>query len=284
MEQLTDWITNPEKLATLLVDAGTAILKVLLIMIASWLIGGWAKNMVVRGLTRAKIDITLSKFFGNVAKWAILIFGIMAAMEVLRVQTTGMAAVLAGASLAIGLAFQGSLGNIAAGVMLLVFRPFRVGDVVNVAGVTGRVDEIELFTTTIDTFDNRRFVISNGSIFGNTIENITYHPQRRVDVPVGIEYSADIDKTREALLSATTRVKLAISDPPPAVILDSFGDSSVNWIVRVWTKTPDFWPCRQETIRAVKMSLDEAGIGIPFPQRDLHFAGPLEIITRKAES
>lgn len=282
-DRLTELFQNPERLLEVLLQAGLIVLQILAIMIIAWMAGGWAKRAVVRGLNRAKLDVTLAKFFGNVAKWAILVFGIMAALEVLNVQTTGLAAVIAGASLAIGLAFQGSLGNIAAGIMLLIFRPFRVGDVVKVADVTGKVDEIELFTTTLDTFDNRRFIIPNGEIFGNVIENITFHPTRRVDVPVGVDYSANIDATREALVAATGNVPLAIKDPAPIVFLDSFGDSSVNWVVRIWTNTPDFWNCKQELVRAIKMSLDEAGIGIPFPQRDVNFSGPLEIVTRKGE-
>jgi small conductance mechanosensitive channel len=157
--------------------------------------------------------------------------------------------------------------------MLLVFRPFKVGDVINAAGVTAKVNAIELFTTTLDTFDNRRIIVPNGKIYGDTIENITYHPQRRCDVNVGIEYSADLDKTREVLTKAAESLDaLNIKGEGRGfqVFLIDLGDSSVNWVVRFWTTGADFWSAKEQLTRAVKQHLDEAGIGIPFPQMDIH--------------
>jgi small conductance mechanosensitive channel len=188
---------------------------------------------------------------------------------------TGFAAVIGASALAVGLAFQGSLSNFAAGVMLLVFRPFKVGDVVNVAGQTGKIDEIGLFTTTMDTADNRRLILPNGSVFGAVIENISYHDTRRLDVAVGSEYPADLDRTREVLLRAARSLPTVLADPEPAAVLLELGDSSINWSVRVWVNAADYWPTRDALTRAVKLALDEAGIGIPFPQMDVHLDAPV---------
>ncbi|NOY29919.1 MAG: mechanosensitive ion channel [Planctomycetes bacterium] len=158
--------------------------------------------------------------------------------------------------------------------MLLIFRPYKIGDVVNIAGNLGKVFEIELFTTAIDTFDNRRFIIPNSEIFGAVIENITYHPVRRVDIEVGTDYSADIDKTRHALETAISTVSLRTSDPEPAVVLTGLGASSVDWSVRIWARGNDFGDAKQALIRAVKIELDRARIGIPYPQMDVHLDKP----------
>jgi small conductance mechanosensitive channel len=146
--------------------------------------------------------------------------------------------------------------------------------VINVAGQLGTVNEIELFTTTIDTFDNRRIIIPNSAIFGSVIENISHHPRRRADVDVGVDYSADIDRTREVLERAAASVEGVLEDPAPAVILLGLGASSVDWSVRVWANSDKFGAVKQATTRAVKMALDEAGIGIPFPQMDVHLDQP----------
>ncbi len=179
-----------------------------------------------------------------------------------------------GASFAIGMALQGTLGNFAAGVMLLVFRPFKVGDVVKAGGEIGSVVDIGLFTTEFKTPDNRKVVVPNGKIFGDTIENITHHPIRRVDVPVGTAYEADIDQTRAALEACISKIPDVLADPAPQVFLKELGGSSIDWVMRVWCDTPKYWDVYQATIRTAKMALDQAKIGIPYPQMDLHFDGP----------
>ena len=196
---------------------------------------------------------------------------IIACLQVFGVDTTSFAAVLGAASLAVGLACQGSLSNVAAGVMLMVFRPFKVGDFIKCNGESGVVQSIELFSTEIDTPDNRRIILPNGKVFGATIENVTFHDIRRVDVAVGTAYGADLDATRDVLLKAASGVEGLIDDPEkvPAVVLAELGDSSINWSVRVWAKTTDYWPTRDAVTRACKLALDEAGISIPFPQMDV---------------
>jgi small conductance mechanosensitive channel len=188
-------------------------------------------------MAKAQIDETLTRFVGHLVRWLVILLAVLACLGVFGVQTTSFAAVIGAAGLAVGLAFQGTLSNFAAGVMLLVFRPFSVGDVVNAAGVLGKVQAIELFTVAIDTFDNRRIIIPNSSVFGSTIENVSYHPIRRADVDVGTDYTADIDQTRELLLAAAKSVEGGLEDPAPDVFLAGLGASSVDWSVTGFATT-----------------------------------------------
>jgi len=263
-----DWssLLNKEVLMQYALSIGGA----LLLFLIAWMIAGWVSRIAGSGMRRAKIDETLTRFVEKLVGWLVLLLAVLACLSLFGVETTSFAAVLGAAGLAIGLAFQGTLANFAAGVMLLVFRPFSVGDVVTAGDVTGKVNSIDIATTTIDTFDNRRFILPNSTVFGSTIENITFHAQRRVDVDVGAAYDADIDKTREVLEEVTKKVDGVLEEPEPAVILLNLGASSVDWSVRVWANKDDFLAVKQATIRAVKYALDEAGIGIPFPQMDVH--------------
>ncbi|TWT88574.1 Small-conductance mechanosensitive channel [Pseudobythopirellula maris] len=250
---------------------GMRIALVLIILFFAMTVAGWASAAVRSSLTRLKFDPTLTKFLAKLARWGILGLAALSCLSYFGVETTSFAAVIGAAGLAIGLAFQGTLSSFAAGAMLLIFRPFKVGDVVNIAGQLGKVDEVELFTTAIDTFDNRRIILPNSEVFGQVIENITFHPLRRIDVEVGAAYDADIDATRAALTSAAAAVEGTVTNPEPAIVLVGLGASSVDWSVRVWGPTGDYLAIKQELIRSVKMSLDAAGIGIPFPQMDVHF-------------
>jgi small conductance mechanosensitive channel len=253
------------------------IVVAIVLIVIVLLLAGWARRLTVKGATKARVEITLAKFFGNLVKWAILVIGAVTVLQTLGVEATSFAAVLAAMGFAIGLALSGTLGNVAAGVMLLIFRPYRVGDVIKVNDITAKVDEIELFTTTFDTFDNRRIIMPNSQIFGNTIENISHHKTRRVDVAVGTAYEADIDTVRETLMAAAMAVEGRIEDPAPVVYLNELGDSSISWAVRVWVNAPDFWAVKDRLTRDVKYALHKAGIGIPFPQRDINFSGPIEV-------
>lgn len=253
---------------------------VIILVLAAFFISGWVGVLIRRSCEKARIDLTLSRFFGKLAKWTIMVLAILSILSYFGVQTTSFAAVIGASALAIGLAFQGTLANFAAGMMLLIFRPFKVGDAVEVAGETGKIYEIDLFNTIMDTFDNRRLILPNGSVFGSTIENITFHPTRRVDVNVGVSYAADIDKTRQTLLAAVKRVDNVHDEPEPVAYLLELGDSSVNWVVRVWTDTPAFWAVREKLTQAIKHELDAAGLEIPFPQMDVHLDGG---VTQKSE-
>jgi small conductance mechanosensitive channel len=266
-----DAITTAEIMGVLL-PIGQAIVLILLVL----LVAGWARRLVTSAATRAKVEITLAKFFGAIVKWAILLLGAITVLQTFGIQATSFAAVLAGLTVGIGLALSGTLGNVASGVMLLIFRPFKVGDVVSVAGVVGSVDEIGLFTTSVDTPDKRRIILPNNSIVGAIIENISHHDTRRVDVAVGVDYGASIDDTRKVLEKAAASIPQGLGDPAPAIVLLDLGDSAVNWAVRLWVNAGDYWPVKDALTRAVKVHLDEAGIGIPFPQMDVHLDGKVD--------
>lgn len=255
---------------SLLIDFALRLVGVAALLFVGFLIANWAGRVMTRSLQRSKLDLTLAKFFGRAARWGVLLLVALTALSLFGIQTSSFAVVLGAAGLAIGLAFQGTLSNFASGVMLLIFRPFKVGDAVAVAGVKGVIDEIQLFTTTLDTFDNRRFIIPNSSIFGSTIENMSHHDTRRVEVSVGTDYAADLGKTRSVLEEVARSVEGALETPESAVMLDSLGDSCINWSVRVWTRTSDFFAVRQALTRDIKNELDSAGVGIPYPQMDVH--------------
>lgn len=242
----------------------------LLAFFAMTLCASWAAR-IVRGICgKAKVEETLARFFSKMAKWAVLLIGTLIILGTFGVDTAGFSVILGAMGLAVGMALQGTLGNFASGVMLLIFRPFKVGDVVSAAGVVGKVFEIELFTTVLDTPDNRRIIVPNGAIFGGTIENISHHSTRRCDVAVGTDYGADLDATRAVLDKAAASVAERIEDPGHQIVLASLGDSCIDWKIRVWCNSADYWGCMEATTRAVKMALDEAGIGIPYPQMDVH--------------
>ena len=243
---------------------------VAMLLVFAWTVSSWISSGVRSALTRIRFDETLTKFLARLLRWLIMLLALLMCLSYFGVETTSFAAVIGAAGLAIGLAFQGTLSNFAAGSMLLIFRPFKVGDVVNIADKVGVVNEIAIFTAEIDTFDGRRIVIPNSMIFGDVIENITYHPKRRVDVEVGTSYAADIDQTRNILENAIASVNLVQEDPEPEVILMGLGASSVDWSVLGWARRDDFLTVKQALIRAVKNELDQAGIEIPFPQMDVH--------------
>lgn len=259
---------NPE-LLQLLTSYLTKIVGAVVALFFAFVVAGWARKVVNAACERGKVDMTLTKFFGNAARYAVLTIAIVAILGIFGIETTSFAAVIGAAGLAIGLAFQGSLSNLASGVMLLMFRPFKVGDFVKAAGTAGTVDEIELFTTRLVTPDKRLIIVPNSSVFGSTIENVSYFPTRRVDVDVGTDYGADLDETRKILEAAAKSVK-HLDDPAIQIFLDSLGDSSIAWKVRVWVESADYWAVRENLTRAIKVELDKAGIGIPFPQMDVH--------------
>ena len=252
-------------------------------MAIALLVGGAVLAKVVSGFVcgaarKARIEETLVRFAGKLVFYAVFLLAVLTAMSYVGIPMTSFAAMIAAAGFAIGLALSGTLQNFAAGVMLLVFRPFKVGDVVAAAGLTAKVHAIELFTTTFDTFDNRRILVPNGEIYGSKIENVTFHAERRVEVLVGVSYDADLDRTREVLDAAADSIadrRIDGEGRGHQVFLDGLGDSAVSWKVRFWAAKADFWPVHEALTRAVKVHLDEAGLSIPFPQLDVHVARTL---------
>lgn len=261
---------DANKYLDLLIEYGPKVVGVLIALFAAWVIAGWLERAVRKALEKRNFDDTLTRFFAKLTRYLILVGVVLGCLGVFGIQTASFAAVLAAAGFAIGLAFQGTLGNFSAGVMLLVFRPFKVGDFVEVNGETGTCEHIDLFTCEFRTLDNKKLIIPNGAVFGNTITNYTGYDTRRVDIDIGAEYSADVDATRAALEKAAANIPGMLKDPAPQVFLKSLGASSVDWQVRIWCKTEDFWNVWQATTQASKAALDAAGIGIPFPQQDVH--------------
>lgn len=244
---------------------GMRALFVIVLMVLAWTISTWFSEMVRKGLTRVKFDQTLTLFISRLVRWGILLLTALTCLSSCGIETTSFAAVIGAAGLAVGLAFQGTLSNFAAGAMLLVFRPYKVGDTIVSGSHQGTVAEIALFTTEIDTADGRRIIIPNSSMNNSVIENTSYNRIRRTDVPVAVAYDADIDATRRALERALISMPQALREPAPAVVLVGLTDSAVNWTVQAWALQKDLGQMRQALIRAVKMELDQAGIGMPRP-------------------
>ena len=249
---------------------GMKILGALVGLFVAWIVAGSVGRMTRRAAERRNLDATLSRFFASMVRNLVLVAAVIAILGVFGIETSSFAAIIGAAGLAVGLAFQGTLGNFASGVMLLVFRPFKIGDAVEGGGVFGVVEEIELFTTTIKTLDNQKVIVPNGKIAGDTIKNVGAYDTRRVDIDVGCDYGASVDDCRKALEESLSLVEKKLDDPAPQIFLASLGASSVDWQVRVWCKTEDYWDVYQSTIRAIHMKLGERGIGIPFPQMDVH--------------
>jgi small conductance mechanosensitive channel len=237
------------------------VLGVLVVLSVGWMLAGWARRLALRALERAELDATLSKFFSKMARWAVIVLTGLTCLGIFGIQTTSFAAVIAAAGLAIGLAFQGTLSNFAAGVMLLIFRPFKVGDMVQVAGKIGRVDELDLFTIVLDTPDHRRIILPNSAVFGQTIENITYHQQRRVEISFTVPRAADIDQTRQILSRAVEAVPNRVKEQPAEVLIIDLDATTVKWQARVWGATEEVPAVNEALIRAVKNALDEEAAG-----------------------
>ena len=260
------WLTVQD-LAT---DWGLKVLAALAIFI----IGRWVAMAIRRGvrrmMERSAVDPMIVSFVGSIVYIALLAFVVIAALGQLGIQTTSFIAILGAAGLAVGLALQGSLANFAAGFLMIIFRPFKVGDFIEGAGVAGIVKDMQIFTTTLKTGDNKIIIIPNAKISGDNITNYSAEENRRVDMTVGVAYDADLSKVRDVLNDIISKDERIQSDPPPQVAVAELADSSVNFIVRVWTKSGDYWGVKFDATETIKNRFDEAGIGIPFPQRDIH--------------
>lgn len=244
------------------------------IAIVILLLGRWlsrlGRKLATQGMERIGADALVVRFVGSIVGILILIAAILAAINQLGIQTTSLLAILGAAGLAVGLALQGSLSNFAAGVLLLSLRPYRMGDYIEGAGVAGTVDELQLFTTVLNTPDNRRIIVPNSQMMNGTIVNYSAHPTRRVDLTVGVSYDADSDAVRQVLTQLIESDERILTDPEPFVRMSAHGESAVNWTVRVWVKAENFWPVHWDLVENSKHRLDQAGISIPYPQRDVH--------------
>jgi small conductance mechanosensitive channel len=248
------------------INIGMAIIIFVLGRMVVSLVVSVSKKM----LGRANMDPMLISFLSSILRWLLLLFVIIAALGQLGIETTSLVALLGAAGLAIGLSLQGSLQNFAAGVMLIVFRPFKNGDFVEVGGVTGIVEQIGIFTTTMRTGDNKEVIVPNGQIYGSAITNYSARPTRRVDMVFGISYDADIRQAKEILEKILAEDERILEDPAPVVALGELADSSVNFVTRPWVNSADYWAVLWDTNEKVKLAFDAAGIGIPYPQMDVH--------------
>lgn len=245
----------------------------LLIALAVFVIGKMVVRAIVRTvnkLTKDRIDDSLRKFLTSVLSGLLTAVVIIAALERLGVKTTAAVAILGAAGLAIGFALQGSLGNFASGVMLILFKPYKIGDLVKLVGQVGVVEVIEVFNTIIVTPDNRTLIIPNGQVAGSAIENLSKKGVLRVDLVFGIGYGDDIKKAKEIMQRVVSEDKRVKSDPAPQVAVSELADSSVNFVVRPWCDVADYWDVRFDTLENIKLAFDKEGISIPFPQRDVH--------------
>lgn len=266
---LPDWL-DQDQLYALLTEGSLQILAAIVVFLLGLLAARLVTGGLRRALNRARLDTTLVTFLCNIAYALLLIVVIIAALSQMGVQTTSALALLGAMGLAVGLALQGSLGNFAAGVMIIGFRPLRVGDFVECAGVSGTVEHVGIFYTRLRTVDNQAITVSNSQVLGDKIVNYTAHDTRRFNEIVGISYVDDIDKAKAAIRSVLEKEDRLLDDPPPHILVWGLGDSSVNLAVRCWTHTNIFWDVRSDLLQNIKTGLEAAGVTIPFPQRDVH--------------
>ncbi|WP_026185992.1 mechanosensitive ion channel family protein [Thioalkalivibrio thiocyanodenitrificans] len=238
------------------------------------LIGLWVVKLVVRIsdrlMQRTGMDPMLTRFLASILRALLSLVVVIAALDQLGVHTTSLIAVLGAAGLAIGLALQGSLGNLASGVMIILFKPFKVGDFIEAAGTAGVVEQIRIFQTVLRTPDNREITVPNGKISDGIIVNVTARDTRRVDLVFGIGYGDDLARARDLILEIVEADERILKDPAPAVVLADLADSSVNIAVRPWVSSGDFWAVRADLLEGIKAAFDRNGINIPYPQRDVH--------------
>ena len=258
-----------------LIDMAIPIGINILVAIAIFIVGKWLArkitNIIVSLLNRVKgMDETLVRFLENIIYYILMMVVVLTALSKVGVETTSFFAILGAAGLAIGLALKDSLGNFASGVMLIMFKPFKLGDFVTVAGVSGTVKELSIFSTVVITGDNQKMIVPNGAITSGTIVNVNANPTRRVDLLVGIGYDDDIKKAKDVLTNILEGDDRIIQNKGLTVAVSELADSSVNFVVRAWVNTPDYWAVKFDLTEQVKLRFDKEGISIPYPQQDVH--------------
>ena len=260
MEKAVEWVSS----------SGISAITALAIFVIGIWVAKILRGTLRRVMTKREVEPTLVKFGTNILYAILVVFVITAALNNLGIQTTSIIAVLGAAGLAVGLALQSSLSNFAAGVMILIFHPFRVGDFIEGAGVMGTVEELGIFSTHMKTPDNKSIFVPNGSLAGNNLINYTMNEMRRMDLVVGVGYGEDVRTVREVLLGIIEEESRFLKDPAPKVAVLELADSSVNFAFRPWIKTDEYWDAYFDVMEKIKIRLDEKGIEIPFPQRDVH--------------
>jgi small conductance mechanosensitive channel len=252
-------------------------------------IGSWVakrvRNALRTNLGRSRLDPTLVPFAAGLVYWGLMVFVAIAVLTIFGIPTTSFIAVLGAASFALGLAMQGTLSNFSAGVMLLLFRPFSVGNWIEVgSGTAGTVREIGLFSTTLFTGDNVKVIVPNSQVFGQSLKNFSANPTRRIDLIMGVSYDDDLQVAHDTILRVITADERVLDDPAPVVAVHELGDSSVDFVVRPWCATGDYWKLRWHLLRRLKEELEAAGCSIPYPQRDVHLFGTAAATTAEAHA
>jgi len=261
----------PDNIVEILSGYAMSIIMALLVFLVGKWVAKRVTSLMVKVLRKVNgMDETLVKFLENIVYYILMIVVILAALSELGIETTSFMAILGAAGLAIGLALQGSLGNFASGVMIILFKPFKVGDVINAAGVTGSVQEVSIFNTVMITPDNQKIIVPNSAITGGSITNINANDTRRVDLVVGIGYDDDIKKAKEILNSLVESDERVLKEKGITVAVSELADSSVNFVVRAWVNTPDYWGVKFDLTENIKLTFDKEGISIPYPQQDVH--------------
>jgi small conductance mechanosensitive channel len=257
-------------LTTYLAEYGLQIVAAIVIFVVGRWLAKVISNLIARAMTKAKVDATLTSFVKNLCHIALLAFVIIAALKKLGIPMTEFTVVVGAAGLAVGFALQGSLSNFAAGVMLIIFKPFKVGDFVELAGKMGTVKEIQIFNTILNSPDNVRIIIPNGQVTGSNIMNFTVNGTRRIDLVIGVSYDDDLKKARQVIEDIILSDERILKEPAYTVAVSELGDSSVNFVVRPWVNAADYWAVRFDITEKIKLALDKNDITIPYPQRDIH--------------
>lgn len=247
------------------ISIGTKVLLALVILIIGYWVAGSVKKLIKKIASKNGLDETIANFLGSIVKYVILAFAFIAVLGNFGIETTAIIGVFSAATLAIGLALQGALGNLAAGVMLMIFRPFKVGQIIETAGQTGGVEEVNLFTTILRTFDHKHIIIPNGKIWGEQIINHSHHAVRGVEMTFGISYDADIDKAKAVIRDVFEKNEFVLSDPAPGIVVSTLNDSSVDIAVRPFVNGADWFNARFSIPEEIKKALDANGIDIPYP-------------------
>jgi small conductance mechanosensitive channel len=246
------------------------VIAAVVILVVGRAIAGWARRLTRKGLERGDVDPTLVPFVAKVVYYGVMAVVVIAVLNRLGVATTSVVAIFGAAGLAVGLAMQGTLSNFASGVMLLIFRPFDLGDFVDAGGITGTVMEIGIFATTLRSPDNIRITVPNSQIYGSTISNFNGYETRRVDMVMGISYDDNIQTAMDTIQRIVIADERVLADPAPQIAVSNLGDSSVDIVVRPWCSAADYWALRFDLNRSLKEGLEAAGCSIPYPQRDVH--------------
>ena len=265
-----DWASLLEKAQSLGLDFGVKALIALIIFFVGRIIAGMLSRGVRRVLHKQEVDKILESFVSNLVYWLLMTFVIIATINQLGIQTTSLIAIMGAAGLAVGLALQGSLSNFAAGVLIVMFRPYRVGDFVEAAGIAGVVQQVQILTTVLRTGDNKQIIVPNSEIMSSIITNYSANDTRRVDLTFGVAYDDDIDKVRSVLQELVNADERILKEPECVIKVGELADSSVNFLCRPWVKTEDYWTVYWDLTEAVKKRFDSEDISFPFPQQDVH--------------